>query len=254
MTVSKVELTIVTDASDFTVTYDANGGSEAPASQTFTVVSGGTATLSSIIPIKTGYEFLGWSTDSTATSATYTAGSSIALTANITLYAVWQSLTSARDVTLSYDIGEGNGTITSQTIANSTEYELSFVISSVQPTHSTLIFGGWLAPDGIIYASGDTITIRESTTLVAQYLAAGIKVTFDPNGGICATSTKYVECMDTYGALPVATRDGYKFGGWGKWVCGGIVSETDTVLFTTDHTLHARWLPLYRTIIVEGDE
>ena len=46
---------------------------------------------------KTGYNFLGWSTSSTATSATYSNGQSITFgttsgfnTSNVTLYAVWQ--------------------------------------------------------------------------------------------------------------------------------------------------------------------
>ncbi|MBQ2963626.1 MAG: leucine-rich repeat protein [Clostridia bacterium] len=70
----------------YTLSYNANGGSGAPASQ-----SGATSyTISSTQPTRSGYTFLGWSKSSSATMASYTAGDSITLTANTTLYAVWQ--------------------------------------------------------------------------------------------------------------------------------------------------------------------
>ena len=75
----------------FTVTYNANGGSGAPAAQTKTY--GTNLTLSSTKPTKTGYTFLGWSTSSSATSATYSAGGTFTTNANTTLYAVWKKVT-----------------------------------------------------------------------------------------------------------------------------------------------------------------
>ncbi len=70
----------------YTLSYNANGGSGAPASQS----GAASYTVSSAQPTRSGYTFLGWSKSSTATSASYKAGDSITLTANITLYAVWQ--------------------------------------------------------------------------------------------------------------------------------------------------------------------
>lgn len=247
-------LTVTTRENDYTITYNSNGGSGAPGTQSFTVLEGDLVNLSSVVPSYQGYEFLGWSTNSTAQVASYQPGQKITINTNLTLYAVWRILKDPRDVTLSYDLGDGSGSINSQTISNTQDYELSFVISSVEPTHATLAFIGWLAPDGATYMPGDTIIIQESVTLVAQYAASGIKVTLDPNGGVCSSSAKYVSCKEAYGTLPVPTRAGYKFGGWGKWICGGIVKETDIVEFTVDHTLHARWLPPYRVIIVQEDE
>ena len=82
--------------STYTITYNANGGSGAPSSQTKTY--GTNLTLSSTEPTRTGYTFLGWSTSSTATSATYKAGGSYTTNASDTLYAVW----SENKLTLSY--------------------------------------------------------------------------------------------------------------------------------------------------------
>ena len=77
----------------YTISYNANGGSGAPGNQTKTY--GTNLTLSSTKPTRTGYTFLGWSTSSSATSASYSAGatlnSDLSTTnrATVTLYAVW---------------------------------------------------------------------------------------------------------------------------------------------------------------------
>lgn len=78
----------------YSVAYNANGGSGAPSSQTKTY--GTNLTLSSTKPTRTYYTFKGWSTSSTATSATYSAGATLSsdlTTTNggtVTLYAVWE--------------------------------------------------------------------------------------------------------------------------------------------------------------------
>ena len=72
----------------YTVTYDANGGSGAPSAQTKT--EGEALTLSSVKPVREGYEFLGWATSKTASKAEYQPGSSYTKDANVTLYAVWK--------------------------------------------------------------------------------------------------------------------------------------------------------------------
>lgn len=75
----------------YTVKYDANGGSGAPGNQTKTW--GTNLTLSSVKPTRAGYNFLGWATSSTATTATYQPGGSYTTNAGTTLYAVWQVAT-----------------------------------------------------------------------------------------------------------------------------------------------------------------
>lgn len=76
-----------------TLSYNANGGSGAPANQSATIYNATTQkafTISGTIPTRSGYDFLGWSTSSTATSASYSAGNNITLSSNSTLYAVWK--------------------------------------------------------------------------------------------------------------------------------------------------------------------
>lgn len=75
-------------ANTYTVSYDANGGSGAPANQTKTY--GVSLTLSSTKPTRTNYNFLGWATSASATTATYAAGESYTDNSAVTLYAVWE--------------------------------------------------------------------------------------------------------------------------------------------------------------------
>ena len=81
------KLYAVWKANTYTISYNANGGSGAPKSQTKTY--GKNLTLSSTKPTRTNYNFEGWSTSSTATSATYRAGESYTDNEAATLYAVW---------------------------------------------------------------------------------------------------------------------------------------------------------------------
>ena len=72
----------------WTVSYNANGGTGAPASQTKTY--GKTLTLSGTKPTRTNYNFKGWATSASSTTVVYAAGGSYTANAGATLYAVWE--------------------------------------------------------------------------------------------------------------------------------------------------------------------
>lgn len=72
----------------YTVSYNANGGSGAPGSQTKTF--GQALTLSGTKPTRPNYTFKGWSPNKSAVSAEYTAGGSYYTDSSVTLYAVWE--------------------------------------------------------------------------------------------------------------------------------------------------------------------
>ena len=78
----------ITKLNTYTVSYNANGGSGAPASQTKT--TNNNLTLSSVKPTRVGYTFQGWGTSSSATTATYQPGGKYSDNKSITLYAVWK--------------------------------------------------------------------------------------------------------------------------------------------------------------------
>ena len=85
----------------FTLDYNANGGTGAPASQTHKATSeyekSHTFTISSQAPTRDGYTFLGWNTNRSATTANYQPGGSIVVTGTTTLYAVWEENTPPTD-------------------------------------------------------------------------------------------------------------------------------------------------------------
>lgn len=75
-------------ANTYTVKFNANGGTGAPGNQTKTY--GVALTLSTTKPTRTNYNFLGWATSASATSAQYAAGGSYTDNSAVTLYAVWE--------------------------------------------------------------------------------------------------------------------------------------------------------------------
>ena len=73
---------------EHTVTYDANGGSGAPGSQTKHYAN--PMTIADTIPVLDGKIFKGWSEDSSAASAEYQPGGTFVKDIDATLYAVWE--------------------------------------------------------------------------------------------------------------------------------------------------------------------
>lgn len=83
---------IWTNVAKLTLAYNANGGTGAPSSQTHLINT--TSKISGVKPTRDKYVFLGWSTSSTATKATYIVdgqytNNSFTDGATVTLYAVW---------------------------------------------------------------------------------------------------------------------------------------------------------------------
>lgn len=91
-------LTISAKASH-AVTFDANGGTGAPAG--VTKWYGEQVAIPSTAPTRANYEFLGWSASKTAASASYSAGCSYWTDdADMTLYAVWKLVSNPPTVAL----------------------------------------------------------------------------------------------------------------------------------------------------------
>lgn len=80
-------LTAQWTAITYSVTFNANGGSGAPGAQTKT--HGTTLKLSSTVPTRSGYTFVGWGTSASASSASYQPGGNYTGNAAIILYAIW---------------------------------------------------------------------------------------------------------------------------------------------------------------------
>lgn len=146
----------------YTITYNANGGSNAPSSQTKTY--GVALTLTSDKPTRTGYDFLGWGTSSSATSVSYYSGGSYTSNSSITLYAIWQIQT----YTISYNANGGSGAPSSQTKT----YGAALTLSSTKPTRTRHTFLGWSTnkdATSASYSAGGSFTTNATTTLYAVW-------------------------------------------------------------------------------------
>ena len=169
--------------------FDANGGTlngASPVTQTTT-----SATYSFTVTTtatREGYTFLGWSTDRSATTVTYPAGSTVTLTAGyptITLYAVWQE---NAPVVVSEDL-IGNAVLKSVKQVNDRFSAMkSAVVSAVDQVNST---NNYLTPAQLQqvkdvvksmvkvedvkanFTSGDNKTEREVTWNVALEVKDG---------------------------------------------------------------------------------
>ena len=156
--------------SSYTVTYNANGGSNAPSSQTKWY--GEELKLSSTKPTRTGYIFKGWATSSTATSATYPVGGSYTYTKNEsnTLYAVWEAIT----YTIKFDANGGSNAPSSQMKT----YGKTLVLTTDKPTKTNYKFEGWGLSSNtstVAYNSGGNYTKNASDTLYAVWSIAYTK-------------------------------------------------------------------------------
>ncbi len=80
--------TITVKNATYTISYNANGGTGAPSSETKKYDY--PIQISTKTPTWTGHTFLGWSKSQTATSATYKSGALYTENAGCTLYAVWK--------------------------------------------------------------------------------------------------------------------------------------------------------------------
>lgn len=83
-----LHLFAVWKAKTYSVTYNANGGTGAPAAQVKT--HGQTLTLSSIKPTRENYNFVGWALSANSTTVSFYPGTPFAGNAAVNLFAVWE--------------------------------------------------------------------------------------------------------------------------------------------------------------------
>lgn len=151
----------------YTISYNANGGSNAPAAQTKYYSK--TLTLSTSKPTRTGYTFQGWATSSTG-SVVYSAGGSYTADAAATLYAVWK----ANTYPVKYNANGGSDAPAAQTKT----YGVALTLSSVIPTRTNYNFLGWgttASATTASYAPGATYNANTAITLYAVWELAYVK-------------------------------------------------------------------------------
>ena len=201
----------------YKIKYDANGGTGAPAEQI--KEHGKTIILTTEVPSREGYTFMGWAETSTATVATYKAGASFNENGNKTLYAVWSAIKYA----VTFDANGGTGAPSAQEKIHGQ----NLTLSSTKPTKTGYTFLGWSINSSFTtaeYLAGGTFDKNESTMLYAVWKIETYVVTYNANGGTNApiSQTKtYNQTLKLSTDIP--QRIGYTFKGWAT-------SETSTVV------------------------
>ena len=159
---ASVTLYAVWEANKYSVTYNANGGSNAPSAQT--KIHDVELKLSDVIPVKTGYTFAGWATTFDATVAVYQAGDVYNVESDATLYAVWNVNT----YTVTYDANGGSDAPSAQTKT----YEIALTLSNAAPNKTGYTFVGWATSanaTSALYQAGASYTNNADVTLYAVW-------------------------------------------------------------------------------------
>ena len=159
---------------NYTLTYDANGGTNAPEKKTDE--QDAILKVSEDTPIRRGYEFLGWSTDKDTETAEYQANDEIKLTKDITLYAVWEKMdaTGTCGEKVSWELDKqgvltiyGEGAMKNYTYKS--EMPWYKYLSKIQKV--VIEKGVTTIGDYVFYGMTDTteITIPEGVTTIGEY-------------------------------------------------------------------------------------
>jgi uncharacterized repeat protein (TIGR02543 family) len=193
-----ISVTSTATATNYSVTFNANGGSGTMTNQT---ASSATALTSNTFT-RTGYSFSGWNTAANGSATAYTNGASFPFTANTTLYAQWTPNT----LNITYD-AQGGSSISSGT----TSTGASIASSPGTPTRAGYTFNGWfVASSGgsalsFPYTHGQT----SDFTLYAQWTSTSSNNC--PTGTSTAPTTEQTVCQDI-STSTIATTVSYSGG------------------------------------------
>ena len=210
-----------------------------------------------------GYRFVKWQKDNTSTYYVPNGSTTINLTSDITLKAVWE-----KEYTVTYD---ANGGTTTCEDNNAYAKGETVTVCATPPTRAGHTFSGW-SDDTNTYDAGTTFNMpAKDVTLTAQWDINQYTVTLNPNypagktgtftdkggnsvsGNLVLTynyNTPSQTLTDLYKTLEL---DGYQFNGWFNATSGGS-KWTETYTITKDITLYAQWTQRHTvTWMVNGE-
>ncbi|MCO7175459.1 InlB B-repeat-containing protein [Sporolactobacillus kofuensis] len=208
--------------SQYTFTYDSNGGSaigdqhidyEDKASQPAD-------------PTRTGYTFAGWYSD-TELNSPYDFTTPV--TGNVKLYAKWDK----NSYTVTYD-SNGGSAIGDQHI----DYE-DQASQPADPTRTGYTFAGWYSDTEFNSPYDFTTPVTGNVKLYAKWDKNSYDVTFDSNGG-SAIGDQHIDYEDQASQPADPTRTGYTFAGWYSDTEFNSPYDFDTPV-TGHATLYAKW-------------
>ena len=134
-------------------------------------------------------------------------------------------------------------------------YSCDITLSNLIPTKTGHTFTGWTSTCGETYQPGETYTQNSSTTFTAQWTPKTYTILFNSNGGNVSPASKDVIYNETYGELPIPTKNGHAFLGWYMSQTGGnpITSDTIVEITGTNHILYAHWSVNTYTVMFDAN-
>ncbi len=218
----------------FTVTYNANGGSNPPTDSNSPYNDGATVTVLGAGGMTwSGYTFSKWNSKADGSGTDYLPGATFTIRNNITLYAKW----TVKQYTVTFEANGGTPVPAQQTL----DYG-SKVTKPDDPSKTGYTFGGWYKDAEFTDDwdfDNDTVP-AENITLYAKWTVKQYTVTFDSQGG----STVPSQTINYGGKVTKPTdptKAGYTFGGWYKEVACTNQWDFDNDTVTDNITLYAQW-------------
>jgi uncharacterized repeat protein (TIGR02543 family) len=212
-------------------------------------------------PTRTGYDFLGWSTEpgtkttgATDNAADFDATSVVNWTSSKTVYARW----SPAEQTLNFNANGGATTPNPKQVTYDAAVGTLPSTGAGAPTRTGYDFAGWSTEAGTKttgttdnpddFSAATVVNWIGSQTVYARWTAKSYTLSFSANGGVGNPTSLSVTYDSAVGTLPstgagtAPTRTGYDFAGWST-VQGGSVDFTSATIYrqTTSITVYAVW-------------
>ena len=220
----------------YIITFDANGGQNAPSPIYVSYQSTSGWDCPQTEPDWDGHSFVCWRwTSSLGTIWNIFPGDHWSAVEDMTLVALWNALQGML-------IFNANGGTLSEKVRTMTYGQAYGVLPT--PTRSGYSFDGWYTA-----ASGGT-QVTSATTFTSGYVVIYAHWTsnttmlllyFDANGGECSPTYKEITAGSAYGELPEPTRSRYTFAGWYTAASGGSRVTSATVAGSASTTVYAHW-------------
>ena len=233
------------------VTYEANGGTGAMATQS----ASSSMNLTANAFTRAGYTFDGWNTLANGSGVSYANSASYSFTSSMTLYAQW----TADSLTVTYDSQEGS-TASGGSSSTTTGGTLASLPTTSREGYT---FGGWFtaASGGSQITTSSPHGQTADFTLHAQWTISTYAVSFNGNGStggsVPGSQTKThgidVSVSSNSGSL---VKAGYTFADWNTAADGSGTSYAASATYGVDVavTLYAKWTASSLTVTYDSQE
>lgn len=226
-------LTAQWTAQTYTISYNANGGTGAPSSQT--KVHGESLKLSTTKPTRTGYSFKNWLGSN---GDYYASGATTSYNGNLTLTAQWE----AQKYTLTFNANGGNVSTSTKTVTYDSAYG-----TLPTPTRTGYTFNGWYTSktEGTQVKSSDTC--KGNATVYAHWTERTATLIYQNGGHGEAPEPVEMKYTEEITAASISER-GYVFNGWQDstgtiYQIGAIIKKANVI--PSAKTLTAQWVQAY---------